>query len=296
MKSKTIQKEIKSPVVVPVTHDLILKQFFNYKKTYITDKTIKNYKRSIEVFFKVVKKDIQLTNLEDISIFVEYLKNEKYSVATISNYLSAVKTLCKYTKEMGYNNIPYNLIKSQRYEETKKSVLGEMDFDMIDCYLDKNSFSFIQKRLLFKILWETGARLSEVTNLKFEDLNDDLSGAYIVRQKVKVRNIIIWSDDTKEILQKYLGLIFEKNINSEYLFNFSNRTAQRWLKNITELLELDENITPHSFRHGKAHQILKMNGNQHDIKAVLGHSSITASDHYTRLNILEQKRIKGKFL
>jgi integrase/recombinase XerC len=73
------------------------------------------------------------------------------------------------------------------------------------------------------------------------------------------------------------------------------RTIQRWVKDFITILDLDANITCHSFRHGKAHKILSQSGRQEDVKAILGHNSIISSDRYTRLNVDEQRRLQTQY-
>lgn len=306
MKNKTIQKEVKSPVVVPVTHSLILEQFFNYKKTYVKDTVLKNYKTAVDQFFNFVKKDVRLVELKDINDFYhELLKTRKQSTAI--THLSAIKTFYMYVVEMGHSQLPYRLIKFPRTEEQLRPYVTEEEFLMIDLFLSEQSkiYRNIKMRLVIRMLWETGCRISEILNLKMSDLNfDTFTDAIILRRKVKRKEIIVWSDDTRDVLLEYLTLRDTKEKIKESIFLFPNKNnevtrgveAVRWLKKLTRALEIEKNITPHSFRHGRAHFIISKKGTQSDVKVMLGHGSIESSDRYMLLDVDEQRKIKGRLI
>ena len=59
---------------------------------------------------------------------------------------------------------------------------------------------------------------------------------------------------------------------------------------------LDKNLTPHSFRHGKAHYVLDNGGDIHDVQAVLRHRNLNSSLNYTQLNRKKYLKTAGKFL
>lgn len=210
---------------------------------------------------------------------------------------------------MGYTSLPYLLIKRPRYEEAQKDYISEFEFDMIDGWLDQNNYKSITQRLIFRLLWDTGARINEIMSLDPGNINLQGKFAIIKRQKSMQKNVLMWSNETHELLIKYLGIRACMDYRTDALFvspkyfatqgvitRLTSRSVQRWIRQICKDIGIEKKLTPHSFRHGKAHKILKATGRQEDVKAILGHKSITASDKYLRLDVGEQRNLQLKYL
>jgi site-specific recombinase XerD len=210
---------------------------------------------------------------------------------------------------MGDSELPHTLIRPPRYEESTPEFVSEEDFYMIDEWLDESNYKFITKRLIFRLLWETGARINEILDLNLDDIDVQKQSALIKRQKNMQKNIIMWGSETQELLVKYLGMRLCQDYKTDSLFispknctasglitRLTARSVQRWIKSICDDIGIEKKLTPHSFRHGKAHKIMNISGRQEDIKQILGHKSLFSSDKYTRLNILEQSRLQVQYL
>lgn len=288
-----------------------LLEYLQYKSIYASKRTQEIYHSNLQKFFTYTdKEDITTIVMHDIYLFTKYLREEKMCKgATIANYVASLKSFFKYTKEMGYTELPYTLIKAPRFEEPTPEFVSEFEFDMIDKWLDENNYEAITKRLIFRLLWDTGARVNEVLGLNLGDMNIPGKFALIKRQKNMQKNVIMWSDETHELLVKYLGIracmdyridalfISPRNCTGNGLIMRLNaRSVQRWIKQICNQIDIEKNITPHSFRHGKAHKIMQKTGRQEDVKSILGHKSLFSSDKYTRLSIGEQSRLQKKYL
>ncbi len=288
----------------------ILREFLEYKAIYTSSRTQEIYHSNLQKFFKYHKyKPIEKYTMNDIFLFVNHLKvHIGCKGSTIANYIASIKSFFKYTKEMGYSHIPYALIKAPRYTENTPVALSEFEFDMIDEWLNENDFATLTKRVVFRLLWNTGARVSEVMNLNLSDIDTKNRCAIIKRQKNMQQNILMWDEETNEILIRYLGIRLCMDYKTDAVFlsprnhtadgliiRLNVRSVQRWIKQICTEIGIEKNITPHSFRHGKAHKILKK-GKQEDVKAILGHKSIVSSDKYLRLNLDEQKELQMKYL
>ena len=79
-------------------------------------------------------------------------------------------------------------------------------------------------------------------------------------------NLVVWGKETERLLVKYLGARLCEEVPTHALFiswkrnsgkRLTTRSVQRWIKDICKLAMIDKKITPHSFRHGKAHHMLE---------------------------------------
>ena len=85
-------------------------------------------------------------------------------------------------------------------------------------------------------------------------------------------------------------------INKKTKTRFTPKSIQRWVKETRQLAGIDKNITPHSFRHGKANEILEQGGTVRDVSAILRHISPNSSFNYLQLSQKRYIQTASKFL
>lgn len=149
-----------------------------------------------------------------------------------------------------------------------------------------------------ELLFATGARVSEIANLK-DDCIDLLSGSVVLKGKGNKERIIqICNVQTLNALITYRR-IFSKQItqaNNYFLVNrfgskLSDQSIRTIVKNLADEASITKRVTPHFFRHSFGTLLLE---NEVDIKYIqllLGHSSITTTQIYTHVNSAKQKEI-----
>jgi integrase/recombinase XerD len=179
----------------------------------------------------------------------------------------------------------------------------------MDGVLNEQFYDDLIKKLIVHILYDTGMRVSELCDLDISNLEEtDTPGlrcATIRRRKSLRYNTVVWGKETNRLMNLYLGLRLCLDVNqTDALFvikkskgnRITARTVQRWIKEICLEAGIPEDITPHSFRHGKAHQVLNQSGNVRDVQAILGHVNPASSFSYLSLNRQSQIAVSGKYL
>jgi integrase/recombinase XerD len=166
---------------------------------------------------------------------------------------------------------------------------------------NKESYSYlesIRNIVILELLFTTGARVSEIANLKKENINL-YSGNIIIKGKGnKERVIQICNNETLGILQNYFSL-FEKNIikaGGWFLVNrlnkkLSDQSIRNAVNKISLKAGISRHITPHIFRHTFATLLLEKDVDIKYIQILLGHSSITTTQIYTHVNRKRQRYI-----
>ena len=140
---------------------------------------------------------------------------------------------------------------------------------MCEC-LDRYVFADLTRLLTIHLLWDTGMRVSELCDIKLEDIegpnNDGLRYCKVRTRKSMRYNLVAWGKETNDLLCSYLGVRLCLCPQSEYLLigperpsnkKVSPRTIQTWIRQICERSMLTEEFTPHSFRHGKAQSYVR---------------------------------------
>jgi len=161
-----------------------------------------------------------------------------------------------------------------------------------------NSYARLEKirdAAVIELLFATGARVSEIANLKVNDLNLKTGRMNIRGKGGKERIAYICNPGTFKILNAYLDA-FHGRIG-EYLWvnrlgqKLSDQSIRNLVKQLTRTAKLKKHVPPHVFRHTFATLLLENDVDIKYIQSLLGHSSITTTQIYTQVNREKQKQI-----
>lgn len=172
-------------------------------------------------------------------------------------------------------------------------------YGMLKLY-DESSFGYGQaiiKITVIELLFATGARVSEISNLRDKHVNLKSGTILIMGKGRKERILQICNPDSIKILHHYSQL-FRKDINKTGFFlvnrlgqKLSDQSIRILVKKIAASVAITKNITPHVFRHSFATLLLEQDVDIKYIQSMLGHSSITTTQIYTHVNKEKQRQI-----
>jgi integrase/recombinase XerD len=147
---------------------------------------------------------------------------------------------------------------------------------------------------MLQFMYGSGARVSEVVNLKLDDINLKEKTAMIISGKGSKDRLIILSKDWIIDLKKYIK---KKKIVSEYVFSkkngkkISTDTIQRIVRKSAKNANIQKHVTPHCLRHSYATHLLEAGTNIRYIQALLGHSSLNTTQIYTNVANEQLKKV-----
>ena len=145
----------------------------------------------------------------------------------------------------------------------------------------------MRDKLILSVLHSTGLRVSELIEIKIQDI-DFSERTIFIKGKGNKERIVLFDKDTKEEISAYLNFRVKK---SEYLLvnNYghplSARYIQMMIKKYAEKAEIKKNVTPHVLRHSYATHLLKRGVDIRIIQQLLGHSSILSTQIYTNVEM-----------
>ncbi|OOQ56662.1 tyrosine-type recombinase/integrase [Mucilaginibacter pedocola] len=153
----------------------------------------------------------------------------------------------------------------------------------------------IRDAAVIELLYATGARVSEIANLKTADLNLDTGLISIHGKGNKERAAYISNPGTLKILRDYLDA-FGDGIGEYFWMNrlgntLSDQSIRNLVKKTTKDAQLNQKVTPHVIRHTFATLLLENDVDIKYIQSLLGHSSITTTQIYTQVNREKQQQI-----
>ena len=263
-----------------------------------SNNTIDSYKNDLNKFLSYVK-DIDINNVELVKIkdFIKEENDENKSEKSISRIISCLKSFYKFLlieKIVEYN--PMDSIYMPKISKSLPKILTEEDvLKLLDINLT-DSYSYRNKAML-ELMYATGIRVSELVNLKLQDidLSEDIIRTFGKGSKERVIPI---GDYAKEYMIKYLNdyrpLMLKRKL-SEYVFlnNHGNKMTRQGFFKIIKKIAIEKGIkqelSPHTIRHSFASHLLKYGADLRTIQELLGHSDISTTQIYTHITNEELK-------
>lgn len=281
-----------------------------YEKN-LSDKTIKAYKIDLKQFLEF--KNVSTLNIENIDkyilkLYIQNLFDKNLKEKTIKRKLATLKAFFNYLEfdEQIIVN-PFRKIKVSIKEPKRlPKTLSMREIKKLLTYvykiketIDKDIYSYkalVRDILILELLFATGMRVSEVSNLNVSDIDPRTNTIRIIGKGDKERTLHICEIEIKMLLKEYTKL-FHKDTKKTYLFinrlgdKVSEQSIRFMVKKYQKLVGIEKHITPHMFRHSFATMLLEEGVDIRYIQHILGHSSISTTQIYTQVNMKHQKKI-----
>ena len=261
----------------------------------LSKNTIESYASDLNQLSKWLSsndKTIEECNEIDINMFLAE-KIEKGNLATsITRSLSSIKTFFNW---LTYKNIikinPSELIESPKIGRRLPVNLSEEDVEKILQAPNLSSSYGIRDKAMLELLYATGLRISELVNLKFNDI-DFKRGIIKVTGKGGKERIVPVGETALSWITSYIDNTREDLIvDNENIYLFlSNRGKQLsrklcWsiISNYSKGSLNNKTISPHSLRHAFATHLLNHGADLRTVQMLLGHSSLSTTQIYTHV-------------
>ena len=275
----------------------VINDFISYisKKNYSVN-TYTSYINDLYYFYIFVKKDLTKVTFEDIKDYLEHLNLKKEKTSSIRRKISSLKSFYKFLYKNNYiNKKDYPLTKIAYPKMEKKLPKFIYYNDLLEIINESSKDKDgVRDRLIIEMLYATGVRVSELINIKINDI-DFNNRRIIVLGKGNKERIVYYGEYAEEVLKEYMKTHERKNHN--YLFvnskggQLTDRGVRYIIDNIMSKLSVKTHVTPHVLRHTFATDMLN---NGCDIKVVqelLGHSSLKATEIYTHVTNEHLKKV-----
>lgn len=274
----------------------------------ISENTIKNYRDTfiqLLLFLKEYKgvsaEKVEISTLDrnTINDFLNYLEEEKHvCISTRNNRLAGIKSFYRY---VSYHFPIYIGQCSTIFEiQAKKSASKPMEYLSIQAIqillqtLNQNNRKDLRKLCVIGLLYESGSRVSELIQIKTYEIRLTAPCTLTLHGKGNKTRIIPIDQTICEFIEKYIkayniekeGFLFVNNQNEKLT---REGVAYILKKSIEKAKEKDpllfpSIVSPHSLRHSKAMHLLENGVNLIYIRDILGHSSVTTTEIYSKAN------------
>ena len=261
-----------------------------------SNNTIQSYERDLKYFLKYIE-EINITHAEQITDmhidkYLEIMKNDQKSTATISRALASLRAFCQYlVKQQVLSENPARIIALPKVDKRMPKILTQEQITQLLEQPNINDIKGIRDRAMLEVLYATGIRVSELIGLKVTDVN--LQQGYIICRDFQKERTIPIGKTAIHALNQYLvqvrHVLLRDHSNNCLFVNCNGHPMTRqgfWkiLKNYSKCLNISEDITPHMLRHSFAAHLVQNGANLKSVQQMLGHSDISTTQVYMQLS------------
>ena len=256
-----------------------------------SDNTIINYKVDLCEFLEFTNGNILITK-DDVNSYLKYLYDVGNSKSSISRKLSSLRSFYNFLFKKGIVDVNYFVsIKNPKKDSGLPKFVKEEDIDKM--FLIPDTRTWIGKRnlLIVRLLYATGLRVSELVNIKLNDIDINDRTIRILGKGNKER-IVVFGINAYHALNDYIdnGRYIVDVHNSEYLLlnKDGNKISTRYIRKIIDDIifkaSIDMHVSPHMLRHTFATGMLNNGADLVSVKDLLGHESLNTTSIYTHVS------------
>jgi len=245
--------------------------------------TLRNYLNFNKQLLEHSNKQPETIDQNDVKLFMAEKMTERAGISTIL-FLASIK--------FAYTNLfqkdPTAGIKRPKNEKKIPEILSKQEIITLI-----NNAKTRKSSLIIQLLYSSGLRVSELVNLKKQDLNLEENTGWVRSGKGKKDRMFFISKKLSNKLKKYI----DKHHEWQYVFSeskpLSTRNIQKIIQKTAFFAGINKHVHPHTLRHCLATHLLDAGVDLRKIQTILGHSSITTTTVYTHISNEQLKSIKN---
>ena len=218
------------------------------------------------------------------------------STSTANYHLIALRAFLKYLISRGINTLSPERIELAKTGERQISFLDNEELEAILKQPDIRTPQGLRDKAILDLLFSTGLRVSELCNLKKDDINLEKSEFSVIGKGGKIR-VVFLDHEAKESLKRYLDSRTDKGpyifisyghtnkplAVSRELLAITPRSVQRMIRKYAKAAGITKHVSPHTMRHSFATDLLMNGADLRAVQSLLGHASVTTTQIYTHV-------------
>ena len=234
--------------------------------------------------------------------YVLAFTREGAKATTVLRKMAAARTFCRFLQreEIIFDN-PFSLLKGPRKAKSLPLVLSVEDVRRL---LERpaqdlkegtiGEYSCLQDRAMFEALYSTGCRISEMTAVKWGEIDFDRGTLVVTGKGSKDRLVILGRPalaalrelrDKTAAIDPALAADGADVFRSKRMIRATSRYVERRMKRYLAEAGLPADITPHKLRHSFATHLLDAGADLRSVQEMLGHASLSTTQIYTHVSI-----------
>ena len=245
----------------------------------------------------------------DARNFILAFTKDGAKATTVLRKIAAARAFCRFLqREERIIDNPFSLLKGPRKAKTLPRVLSAED---VARFLERpaidfregriSEYAYLQDCAMFEALYSTGCRISEMTSVKWGEIDFDRGTLIVTGKGSKDRLVILGRPalaalaelrKKTEELDPALAEAKADVFRSNRLIRASSRFVERRMKRYLAEAGLPTDVTPHKLRHSFATHLLDAGADLRSVQEMLGHASLSTTQIYTHVSI---ERLKDEY-
>ena len=238
--------------------------------------------------------------------YLHFIQRFEYKKTTIARKTASIRTFYKYLfRERYIDSNPAVSLSAPKRPKSLPKFLTTEEVEQILNNIKIDTPAGFRNRVILELLWATGMRVSELSNLNFGDLNLEENEIKVFGKGAKERIVLI-SDRAKDYLNQYIRSarsliakgydIGEPDENSPLFINstgyrLQNKTIRDAINAVVAKIELPKKVTPHVFRHSFATRLIENGADLRVVQELLGHAGISNTQIYTHISMKHMQEV-----
>lgn len=275
----------------------------------LAENTLISYRRDLDKFTAHMEKkgigSIERIRKNDITAFLMNERDRGLSANSVARSFAAIKVFYKYM--VGERNIKENTASFIDAPKLWKHLPETLSIEEVERLLKQPNvkrWMGTRDRASLELMYATGLRVSEIINLKVNDLNLEFGFVKCVGKGGKER-IVPLGNEAKLALYRYLGKVrpklVKKGSSDARLFltrlgrGMSRQQFWKMIKKYAQQAGIKKGIMPHTLRHSFATHLLERGADLRVVQEMLGHADISTTQIYTHIDKERLKSIHHKY-
>ena len=286
----------------PILNDINEYLVFVSQVKNLSENTTKSYERDLKKLYLFLEK-LNVTNYSDIreeicSAWIGDLYSQNNKPKSIQRHLSSAKGFFRFLKK---NNLisssPFELVTAPKSSNTLPDVLSPEDVEQLLNFKPSNTIE-IRDMAIVELMYSSGLRVSETVNINISDFEENMSFLRVIGKGSKTR-LVPMGRFAINAINNWLNEREKISNNTDALFlnskgsRLSVRSIQLRLKKMAIKQGLPP-VHPHMLRHSFATHMLESSGDLRTIQELLGNSSLSTTQIYTKLDYQHLAKIYDK--
>lgn len=264
----------------------------------LSENTINSYKTDLTSFLNFISQsgidDLAEIKTNNIASFFKLLKEAGLNETSAARYFSSLKGFFQYLYKNDYiKSNPIERIQPPKISRRLPEVLNVREINSILEQPDVKDTIGLRDKAILEVFYACGTRISELINIKVNDLFLSEEVIRVFGKGSKERLIPIGSSAIKwieEYLQKSRPILAKNYKSENYLFlnqrgtKFSRMGIWKIVNHYAKRAGIEKNVHPHTFRHSFATHLIEGGADLRAVQEMLGHSDISTTQIYTHID------------
>ena len=260
--------------------------YINNVKNY-SQNTIKSYSSDIKHYFEYTE------SIGEFSSYLKHLNKNRYSKTSINRKITSIRTFLSWAVDNDYfNQNQIKIVNNLKVEKKLPNVLTSSYINRLLDSLPESSQKDLRDKAILELMYSSGLRVSEVSNLTLNSINKNNS--LRVLGKGSKERVLPMTKRAYVCIKEYIEISrskFENDKSKNYLF-LGVRGGQLSDREIRRIVKFRTGTFPHSIRHTFATHLLEGGADLRIVQELLGHNDPSTTQIYTHVS---KKQLQKKY-